>query len=393
MKSRPMQKIIWGSVLFALVLINTTVAQNTEKKDSLNVAEDNGVVNLIEDMIDLVSFEKNRHSLTIYPMAGYSPRQGFHIGVMPVWRIKPNEAFKCEYYRPTTFAPAVKVSTTGMYELELDANVFTRNRWMFISKFQYLFLPDEYYGIGNHVKSPPYSEFETNRFAFKSDILKGINSRWFAGVRLDINNDELSNIKGDLLTPDVLGYNGGWVNGIGPGLAFDNRNDQLYPSRGWFVIFSSAYYSSIFGSDYNFTSATLDVRKYLDLKGKESILAFQAYLSGAEGDIPFYKMSFLGGSRLLRGISHPYQYMDKHVWYAQAEWRKHIWWRLGAVLFTGAGKVSPKFMQQPLNDLHIVGGTGLRFKVLPDEGLNFRIDFGMSNHKDTGIYFTIREAF
>jgi hypothetical protein len=38
-------------------------------------------------------------------------------------------------------------------------------------------------------------------------------------------------------------------------------------------------------------------------------------------------------------------------------------------------------------------GGGVRFKVLPDEGLNFRIDFGRSNHGDTGVYFTIREAF
>ncbi|WP_430813566.1 BamA/TamA family outer membrane protein [Carboxylicivirga sp. RSCT41] len=368
------------------------LGQEVTVNDSGDV-EENGAVGLIEDVIDLVSMEKGRHSLIFYPMAGYSPRQGFHIGVMPVWRIKPAAEIECEYYRPTTIAPSVKFSTTGMYEFELDALGFTKNRWMFISKFQYLYLPDEFYGIGNQVKNPPYSEFEINRFKFKSEILKGLNAKWFVGVSIDINNDDLTNIEGDLLTPDVMGYYGGWANGVGPGFAFDSRNDQLYPSRGWFVLFASSYYSKAFGSDYEFLTTTLDVRKYISLKGNESILAFQTYLSGAEGDVPFYKLSFLGGSRLLRGISHPYRYMDKHVWYAQGEWRKHIWWRLGGVLFAGTGKVSPQFMDAPLKDLHMVMGGGLRFKVLPDEGLNFRIDFGRSNHGDTGVYFTIREAF
>ncbi|MCU4154511.1 BamA/TamA family outer membrane protein [Carboxylicivirga sp. A043] len=387
-----MQKSIGIGILLAFLSHLQIKAQESEKQDT-SVVEEAGAVGLIEDLIDLVSFEKGRHGLVFYPMAGYSPRQGFHIGVMPVWRIKPNANIDCEYYRPTTIAPSVKFSTTGMYEVELDVNAYTKNRWMFISKFQYLYLPDEFYGIGNEVKVPPFSQFEINRFKIKSEILKGLNAKWFVGVSIDINNDNLTNIEGDVLTPDVMGYHGGWANGLGPGFAFDSRNDQLYPSRGWFVLFATSYYSNALGSDYEFFTSTLDIRKYIPLQGSKSILALQTYMSGAEGDVPFYKLSFLGGSRLLRGISHPYRYMDKHVWYAQSEWRKHIWWRLGGVLFTGAGKVSPAFMQAPLKDLHVVMGGGLRFKVLPDEGLNFRVDFGRSNHGDTGVYFTIREAF
>ena len=45
------------------------------------------------------------------------------------------------------------------------------------------------------------------------------------------------------------------------------------------------------------------------------------------------------------------------------------------------------------DELHCVGGGGLRFQVLPNDGLNFRIDYGVSNHNESGVFFTIREAF
>lgn len=376
-----------------LLYCGAVMAQEDSKNDSVKTSLVEQAAVLVEDMIDMVTVERGRSTWSFYPMAGYSPRTGFEIGVMPVWRIKPKADGESEFYRPTTIAPSMKISTKGMYEVELDALVFTARRWMFISKFQYLFLPDEFYGIGNQTKEPPFSSYDINRFAFNSNILKGINDSWFLGVRLDINYDSYSNFEGDLLNPSVLGYDGGWVNGIGPGMAFDNRDDQLYPTKGWFVIFSATAYDDFTGSDYSFVSANLDVRKFYSLNGDKSILGFQAVVNSTSGDVPFYKLSGIGGKRMLRGIAHPYRYLDKHSWFAQAEWRQHIWWRLGGVAFSGVGKVSHEFMECPLNNLHAVGGVGLRFRVLPKEGLNFRMDFGVTNKGDNGVYFTIREAF
>ncbi|TRX65977.1 BamA/TamA family outer membrane protein [Carboxylicivirga sp. M1479] len=386
-----MQKILF--IVLCLACIAPLHAQEPAVSDTTDNTFVEKAAVLVEDVIDLVTIEKGRSTISLYPMAGYSPRTGFEIGVMPVWRIKPKNIDENRFYRPTTIAPSITIATKGMYEVEFDVLAFTSNRWMFISKFQYLYLPDEFYGIGNQQKEPPFSQFDINRFAFSSDVLKGINDSWFIGLRFDINYDEFSNFEGDLLNPSVLGYAGGWVNGIGPGMAFDNRDDQLYPTKGWFVIFSAAAYDSFMGSDYQFGSASLDARKFISLNEDKSILGFQAVVNARVGDVPFYKLSSIGGKRMLRGIAHPYRYMDKHSWFAQAEWRRHIWWRIGAVAFAGTGKVSPDFFQSPFSDLHVVAGAGARFKVLPDEGLNFRIDFGISNHGDNGVYFTIREAF
>lgn len=348
---------------------------------------------LAEDMLDLVTWEKGRHAISVYPMAGYSPRTGLEFGIMPVWRIQPSEQITSQYHRPTTIAPAFQMSTKGMFEVQLDAVVFTKQQWFFISKMQYLYLPDTFFGLGNGVKEKPYSEYELNRFSLNADLLKGWNEKWFAGLRLDCNRVENDGIEGDLLNPDISGYAGGWANGVGPTLAYDTRDDLLYPTSGWFASASALWFEDWMGSDYRFQLSMVDIRRFISINKDKSILGFQGYFSHSNGGVPFFKLPYIGGKRMLRGIPHPHKYLDENAWFVQSEWRQSIWWRIGAVAFAGTGKVFPTIKEGLFNDLHVVGGVGLRFRVLPHDGLNFRIDYGVSNHDESGVYFTIREAF
>ena len=74
-----------------MLVCSVVYAQDIADKDTA----DSGLVGLaagmVEDMLDMLTIEKGRNSLSIYPTAGYSPRTGFELGVMPVWRIKPND--------------------------------------------------------------------------------------------------------------------------------------------------------------------------------------------------------------------------------------------------------------------------------------------------------------
>ncbi|WP_157601092.1 hypothetical protein [Persicobacter sp. CCB-QB2] len=38
-------------------------------------------------------------------------------------------------------------------------------------------------------------------------------------------------------------------------------------------------------------------------------------------------------------------------------------------------------------------GAGLRFQLLPDDHLNFRLDVGKTAGEEMAIFFTMREAF
>lgn len=279
-------------IILLCAVIGEISAQQNERDTATLVDRAAG---LAEYMLDLVTWEKERYIFSIYPMAGYSPRTGAEIGLMPVLRILPKKQSDSPYFRPTTIAPSFQVSTTGMYELQFDVVAFSSRQFYVISRMQYLFLPDSFYGLDNGDKEPPYSDYELNHFGFRGDFLKGWKDKYFIGVRSDINYNENNNITGDLLHPGILGYAGGWANGMGPVLTFDNRDDLLYPTRGWYVSASTMWYTDKLGSDYDFNTLEFDVRHYLSLRADKSIVAFQGYMNLTYGDVPFFKgLSWVG---------------------------------------------------------------------------------------------------
>ena len=348
---------------------------------------------LADDMIDMVTWEKEHFTFSLFPVGGYSPRTGFEFGVMPVFQINTHEEAGSKYKRSTTIAPYFMISTKGMYSFDVDMVAFTKRQWFFIVKTQYMHLPDTYYGLGNGDKEEPYTEYNLQQFTFNGDILKGWKDKFFIGIKTDLNYSDNTDIEGDLLNPDVPGYAGGWANGIGPSVSFDTRDNISYPSKGWFITASALWYFSNGIGDYGFNAYNVDVRKFFSIKEDKSIIAAQAYLNITDGNTPFYKLSSLGGKRLLRGIPSPLKYIDNNAWYVQAEYRQHIWWKVGAVLFAGTGRAFSTFDNSFFKELHFAGGAGVRFKVLPDDGLNLRLDFGMTNRGDNAIYLTLREAF
>ncbi len=348
---------------------------------------------LADKMIDMVTWEKPKYTFSLFPIGGYSPRTGFEFGIMPVFQINTQKEDGSKYNRTTTIAPYFMVSTKGMYSFDIDLVAFTKRQWFFRVKTQFLYLPDTYYGIGNGDKEEPYSEYNLQQFSLTGDILKGWKDKFFIGIKTDLNYTDNTDVTGDLLTPDVPGYSGGWANGIGPIIAFDTRDNISYPSKGWFVTASSLWYFSNGLGNYGFNAYNVDIRKFFSIKEDKSVIAAQAYLNITDGNTPFYKLSALGGKRLLRGIPSPLKYMDNDAWFVQAEYRQHIWWKVGAVAFIGTGRAFSTFENTFFKELHLAGGAGLRFRVLPDDGLNLRLDFGMTNRGDNAVYFTLREAF
>lgn len=342
---------------------------------------------LLDRIINLTTIKTPKHKLSFYPMATFSQRTGLSLGLIALWNITPR---KKEKQTQAILTPSLLLSTKKMIEAELTADIFLK-KWAAKIKTQYLFLPDEFFGIGNQYKEKPYSFFNMNRFLFESDILRNITKNWLLGVRIDINYNRFGKIKGDLLNPTIIGYKGKWANGIGPIIVFDTRNDKIYPSKGMLASISTTFYNKFIKSNYDFILSTLNIRYFIPLHTKKSVLALQVFLSQTTQNTPFFKLPFIGDKHRLRGFSHPYLYMDKSAWFVQSEWRRHIWWRLGGVLFLGAGKVSKNLLQKPFEQTHFVAGGGVRFNVFGD--INLRVDVGASNNQDLGIFFTIREAF
>ena len=85
------------------------------------------------------------------------------------------------------------------------------------------------------------------------------------------------------------------------------------------------------------------------------------------------------------------RYRDFYTLVFQAEYRLHIWWRMGTVLFASTGQVSNGIGQFTLDGFKYTGGFGFRIR-LNDEGLNLRLDYGFAENS-TRFYFLVNEAF
>lgn len=385
-------------LLWFMGFVSTTSSAQT---DSLTNGQDTGFVdriaNLAELGIDILTIEKNNYTFFLLPVASYEERTKLALGVMPVWRFylgkgKSVGQSKGGYFRPSNISPSIVFSTNGMYEFEISSDFYFKNNWYLQNKWRYLRLFDKYYSVGNDADKDLYSEMDIKKIEFLGKVLKGVNKEIFAGLNYDVGVYDMKNEDPGILNSDIPGYDGQRVIGIGPTATYDNRNSIVYPSNGSFVNMAYLWYPAKLSS-FTFSSLTFDARHFIKLGSREQVLATQFYLKSASGNIPFYRLPVLGGKNLFRGISQPYKYMDNNSIYLQTAYRSHLWWRLGYEVFAGTGKVYHQWDSSVFNNLHLMGGLGLRFKLLEKEGLSVRLDYGMTSNGDNGVYFTLGEAF
>jgi len=365
--------------------------------DSTSVSNVPGVLQKMADLadwgVDLLTFEKENYTFFMLPLLGYEDRTQLEIGVMPVWRFYLGEKKDGDgYFRPSSIAPSLIYSTSGMYEFDFTSDFYTKNNWYIRNKWLYQWMPDKFYRIGNSSDKTSFSDIEVNKLEFKGKVLKGVSNELFVGINYDAGVYDIKNIEAEFLDENVIGTEGGNIVGLGPMVTYDSRNSVVFPDKGDFISLEYLYYPKSLG-DYSFSSITFDARKFFKVGPNEKVLATQFYIKSVDGNVPFYRLPVLGGKRLFRGIGHPYKYMDKNSLYLQAAYRSHLWWRLGYELFTGAGNVYNKWDSSVIENLHLMGGVGLRVRVLEDEKLSFRFDYGISTNGNSGFFFTLGEAF
>ncbi len=107
--------------------------------------------------------------------------------------------------------------------------------------------------------------------------------------------------------------------------------------------------------------------------------------------MPLIELAALGGPELMRGY-YDGRYLDRNLVAGQVEYRRPLTGRLGMVVFAGAGQVAPKPTGLRLDRFKPSFGAGIRFKIVKEENLNVRFDYGVGRGT-SNYYFNIAEAF
>jgi len=255
--------------------------------------------------------------------------------------------------------------------------------------------PDKFWGLGNDTPASNLENYAISQYGIFPQLMRNLFSDFYAGIGYEFQTvfkfdyDRTGESLFD--QENIIGRNGGKISGTGLLISWDSRNNAFSPSKGLFVQYYMGLYRPAIGSDFNFNTYNLDVRKYFPLT-KERVLAFQANLISTNKNVPIRNMANIGSSSYLRGY-YEGRYTDKNLLAFQSEFRFPVYKRWGMVAFGGFGKVG-KVFKEVFNAQHLKPsyGLGVRYALKPREKLNLRVDAGFGK-KSSGSYLNLGEAF
>jgi outer membrane protein assembly factor BamA len=167
---------------------------------------------------------------------------------------------------------------------------------------------------------------------------------------------------------------------------WDTRDNTFYPRSGHWMDAMGFFFRDTWGSDYDYDVYQAYYNGYRGFRGK-NVLAYQLFGRFTRGDTPFFSLSSMN----LRGYAFG-GYMDNLMATAQVEYRREIWWRIGAVAFAGVGEVSPSWSAFSWDHLLPSYGAGLRFRLTKSNPIHLRVDMAFT---EDGHHLTmfVGEAF
>jgi hypothetical protein len=220
---------------------------------------------------------------------------------------------------------------------------------------------------------------------FRAEFLRVIKWKFFLGPRFwtghsvvtvkPTTNTDLPPIPPDIGLQTTL-------RAVGLRMIRDTRPNQFYPTAGMKLEFTGDFFAKGLGSKYSFQAYRLTFNKYHSFRPNQ-VLAYNFFSCFTGGQPPFYGNCIYGTSNELRGYVAG-QYIDRHMFATQLEYRLTLPKKIGFAGFTGVGEVVPdvgKFFRTS-NFLPDVGG-GPRYELSSKYHVNLRTDFARGKNSWT----------
>ncbi len=326
------------------------------------------------------------------PSIGYQPETRLSFGLALFSTIRTGETE--ESSRLSNLELDILYTLNKQFILDLDHHLYLFNKNLISSGSNSLYhFPELFHGLGAETQDSLAELYHTNRIELDNSFLYKVSPNLYLGAIHRFQ--QLRNLEyqeGSLMLRDqITGTEGGITNGLGIGMIFDNRSNQLNPVPGHsFLEISWTIFSPTLGSRYSFNRIEIDARHYIKAN-KQGVFAFQAYGLFNSGDPPFRLTGMLGGSKLMRGYYHD-RFRDRQYLVLQSEYRTILYKRLGVVVFGGLGNVGYSMKKLFDTGPKYSFGTGLRFQIDKTNRGNIRLDFAWGR-KSSGIYLSYGECF
>ncbi|MCO5725780.1 BamA/TamA family outer membrane protein [Robiginitalea marina] len=258
--------------------------------------------------------------------------------------------------------------------------------------YEYRVYPNFFWGIGNNTPESNEEAYDMTSHKFRADFLKRLPPSLNFGLRFNFENHQVTEVEeGGLLDAgDIPGSDRAVIVGLGAIFNLDTRDQVEDPKGGYFVSFSAQFSSENFGATHGFNRFITDLRAYRPL-GKKGLLAARLYLENNFGEVPFQAKAQFGGGDMARGYFKGRFINDQmYVLTAEYRWRFLPRWSLAAFGLMGeVGDTNQDFFKAP----HFSMGGGVRFKILKEQNTLVRLDYGIGEEGNSGVYFGVNQAF
>ncbi len=394
------------TIVFKIILLVLFVRVNTLHpdvlSDSTSVGNDKNTDTVAaQTKVSGASEKQKKFKIFGYPYLFYKPETSLAFGASVITYFRLG--------RDTVVFPS-KIVLSGYYTINKQWNTTLNSQFYLIkNKLQNslkLSLSkdiDRFYGIGNETDyiDDTLSNYNLSYYNINFDIsaklIKSMGDELYTGIGFIFGEYFPDAYKdnpylGDNSIP-IIGREGGQVTGFGLTAIFDTRDNVFFPMKGHYHQIKYKYYPRLFENSFQYQSILADIRFYQTLASEKiGVLGFQIYGDMTFGDVPFFNLPRMGGANVMRGY-YLGRYRDKVFYSGQVEYRKQVFSRFYLTAFFGMGRVTDKFKNITLRDLHNSYGLGVRFVLDVIEKLNIRCDVGFGQEGYIGVYFAAEEAF
>jgi hypothetical protein len=308
------------------------------------------------------------------------------------------------YLSSVTFTPYLNFA--GRFGLPLRSSIWLENNsWNIQGDTRFLKYPQITWGLGGKNEERNSLLVNYKYIRFYQAALKRITNFFYAGAgynmdyHIDIEEDQSVRLR------TFTGYQFGAANdnnsfssGITLNLLYDTRNNPFNPLPGTYVNAVYRMNTKVLGSQQNWRSLYIDVRKYISLskEHKKNMLALWGYYWTTLNDgTPYLDLPSVGWDPYNtsgRGMEQN-RYRGQGMLYLESEYRRDLTQNgmFGFVVFANATSVT-EAANRNFKYVNPAAGAGFRIKFNKGSDTNIAIDYGFSKGYNT-LILGLGEAF
>jgi len=382
------------------------IPQDSAKIDTVNKTD---LIDLAKDLFNIgpgkIRTEKGKKVyFSILPVSGSAPGGSGHALITSTTAGIYLGDKNTTNLSSVTFAPYWNFGKR--FGLPLRSSIWLPdNTWTIQGDIRFLHYPQYTWGLGSNHAYEDRTLVDYNYIRFYQSALKKIKPYLFAGI--GYNLDYHSSIHADDKNVDLKSYTkynygidgSSLSSGLSFNLLYDTRNNSINPLPGAYANLIYRINPTVLGSDNNWSSVYLDMRKYFALNpsnpSQQNTLAVWTYFwTVLNNKTPYLDLPSINMdpyNRSGRGMEQN-RYRGKSLFYLEGEYRRDITDNglLGFVVFTNVNSVSGS--GSLFTSWHPAAGTGLRLKFNKISNTNVGMDYGFSKGYSS-IVFSLGEAF